>query len=311
MKKSNKKLIAIVGTTASGKTGLAVKLCPDFNGEVISADSRQVYKGMDIGTGKDLKEYKFKKWNKNIKIPYHLIDVVSPKTKFNLSNYQKKAFKAIDNVLGRGKNPFLVGGTGLYVQAVIDNYNLSFIKPNFKLRKELDELEIMDILNKLKKVSKLNKKEFKEITKEKNKRRLVRYLEFCLTNKKPLKELFKKQDPKYDVLILGLTFPKEILAGRIKKRLKERLEKEDMLGEVKRLKEGGVSWKRLEGFGLEYKYLSLYLKGEISYNEMFDGLDRAINQFAKRQKTWFKRDKRIVWVKNKTEAKKEIKKFLK
>jgi tRNA dimethylallyltransferase len=311
MENKKKKLIAIVGTTASGKTGLAVKLCLDFDGEVISADSRQVYRGMDIGTGKDLVEYRVKRGNKYIDIPYHLIDVASPKRRFTLASYQKKSFQAIDDVLARGKNAFLVGGTGLYSQAVIDNYNLSFVKPDLKLRKELDSLEIVDILNKLKKASKLSKKEFKEITKEKNKRRLVRYLEFCLTTNKPLGDLFTKQDPKYDVLIIGLTFPKDILERRIRKRLKDRLEKEDMLGEIERLKGEGVSWKKLEEFGLEYRYLSLYLRGNISYEQMFEEIIKASLQFAKRQLTWFKRDKRTIWVKNNTEAKKKIKEFLK
>jgi tRNA dimethylallyltransferase len=311
MENKKQKLIAIVGTTASGKTGLAVKLCLAFNGEVISADSRQVYKGMDIGTGKDLIEYRVKKGNKYIDIPYHLIDVVTPKRRFTLASYQKKAFRAIDDILASGKNVFLVGGTGLYSQAVIDNYNLSFVKPNLKLRKELDKLEIVDILNKLKKVSKLNKKEFKKITKEKNKRRLVRYLEFCLTTKKPLKDLFTKQEPRYEVLIIGLTFDKDVLESRIRKRLKDRLEKEDMLGEVERLRSEGLSWKKLEEFGLEYKYLSLYLKGNISYEQMFEEIVRASVQFAKRQLTWFKKDKRTIWIKNNTEAKKRIKEFLK
>lgn len=306
----------IAGTTASGKTRLGVNLALKFNGEIVSADSRQVYKGMDVGTGKDLKEYSLRLTNKNgrlksIDIPYHLIDVVDPKIRFNLADYQKKAFDAIDDILSRGKVPFLVGGTGLYVQSIIDNYDLSGPGPDKKLRAELEKLSIDNIIKKLKTDCRVSSKKFNEITKEKNKRRLVRYLEFCLTTKKPLDELFKKNKPRYNALILGLTFDKKTLSNRIEKRLKERLDKEDMVGEVEMLKSNGLSWKRLEEFGLEYKWLSLYLRGLINYNEMFDGLSSDTRRFAKRQMTWFKRDKRVIWPKDKKESVRLVDEFLK
>ena len=150
MKKEKKKLIVILGPTASGKTSLAVELAYKFNGEIVSADSRQVYKGMDIGTGKDLEEYKFKGKN----IPYHLIDVVKPNTKFSLARYQKLAYKAIDNILKGGKAPFLVGGTGLYIQAVVDGYVLPLAKPDLELRKRLAKFSLKQLLARLKKSSK-------------------------------------------------------------------------------------------------------------------------------------------------------------
>lgn len=311
MSKENKKLIVIVGTTASGKTSLGVDLALQFNGEIVSADSRQVYKGMDIGTGKDLQEYTIEKGNKKTNIPYHLIDVIDPKKRFTLLDYQKQAFKAIDDILARGKVPILVGGSGLYIQAVIDNYNLSVSTPDNNLRAELEKLSIEEILNQLKKVSKLSVKEFEQITEEKNKRRLIRYLEYCLVSKKPLKNLFKKNKPKYDLLMLGLTFSNEILSERIEKRLKTRIEDDGMIEEVKRLHDEGLSWKRLDEFGLEYRLISLYLRRKISYEAMFLELLKGIKNFAKRQKTWFKRDKRIIWIENKSQAKKLVKEFLK
>ncbi len=311
MGKDKQKLIVIAGTTASGKTALGVDLALRFNGEIVSADSRQVYRGMDIGTGKDLKEYTVKRNGKKTKVPYHLIDVVSPRTRFGLASYQKKAFKAIDDILSRGKIPFLVGGTGLYIQSIVDNYDLSGPTPDKKLRDELEKLNIEEIVEKLKIECKISDKKFQEIVKEKNKRRLARYLEFCVTTKKPLDELFKKNKQKYNTLMLGLTFDKDTLSQRIEKRIIERLEKEDMVGEVERLKSDGISWKRLEGFGLEYRWLSLYLKDIVTYNEMVGGLSSDTRKFAKRQMTWFKRDKRIVWPKEKMGSIKLVKDFLK
>ena len=297
------KLIVVLGPTATGKTRLGVGLCVKFNGEIVSADSRQVYKGMDVGTGKDLEEYK--------NISYHLIDVVSPNVRFDLARYQKQAFQAIDDILLREKQPFLIGGTGLYIQAVVDNYNLSDIDPDEKLRKKLNELSVDQIIKRLEKISKLSKKDFQEVAHEKNKRRIVRYLEYCLTTKKSLKNLFKKNKPKYDLLILGLTCSKEELNKKIDKRLLKWLNEEDLLGEVEKLHRQGVSWKRFEEFGLEYKWASFYLQGKIGYQEMQELISCDIKKFAKRQMTWFKRDKRIKWIKNEKQAEKLTKEFLK
>lgn len=307
--KNNNKIIVILGPTSGGKTKLAVWLAQKFNGEIVSADSRQVYCGMDVGTGKDLKEYKIGKK----KINYYLIDIVSPKTEFNLAKYQKLAYGAIDDILSRGKRPIIAGGSGLYIQAVVNNYQLSAVKPDKKLRAKLEKMtaeKLFAILKKidLKKAKSLNESEWK------NKRRLIRHIEIARmpANKSPL-PLFVKEGgiERYNLLLLGLTFPKEILEERIYKRLVERLEKENMIGEVKRLRKEGISWKRLEGFGLEYKYVSLYLRGKLGYDEMVNLLNIAIRQFAKRQMTWFKRDKRIKWVKSKQEARELVKNFFK
>ncbi len=324
---NNKKIVVVLGTTASGKTSMAVKLANKFNGEIISADSRQVYRGMDIGTGKDLKEYKIKskvkgpavtkalagkQKSKVVNVPYHLIDIISPKTEFNLAKYQKLAYKAIDDILARGKTPIIVGGTGLYIQAIVDEYKLSSAKPDKKLREKLEKMTVDKLFLKLKK---LNSKKAKSLNESdrKNKRRLIRYIEQTriATNKDTNSHKPKQSFKQFDFLLLGLTYSRDVLQKRIYKRLIERLEKENMIGEVKRLRKGEVSWKRLEEFGLEYKYISLYLRKKLTYEEMVEKLYIAIRQFSKRQMTWFKRDKRIKWVKNKTEAEKYIKKFLK
>lgn len=302
------KLITILGPTASGKTKLAVKLAQKFNGEIVSADSRQVYKGMDIGTGKDLKEYiiEAKDRKSKIKIPYHLIDIVSPKEKFSLAKYQKLAFKAIDDIIKRGKLPILVGGSGLYLWSVIYNYNIPKLKPDFKFRKSLEEKSPVLLISIIKKLNPSFEKKISESDK-KNKRRLVRYYEVLKKDSR-----FKPQvsEKKYNVLILGISKPKEELQKRIYNRLIERFEKEDMIGEVKRLRKSGLSWKRLEDFGLEYKFISFYLQNKIDYKEMVEKLFIAIKQFSKKQLTWFRRDKNIKWISCFSEAQKEITRFI-
>lgn len=305
------KVLVILGTTSAGKTGLAVKLAAELGGEIISADSRQVYKGMDIGTGKDLKEYKVD--GKRIK--YHLIDVVSPKTKFDLAKYQKLALKAINDVSNLGKLPIIVGGSGLYLQAIVDNYQLSSVKPDLGLRAALEKLSVAQLYAKLKRL----KPEFAERlnnSDRNNKRRLVRYLEIAGQDKiSRVKKTKPEEDPKksvspYDFLLLGLEWPDDVLRERIISRLHDRLEKEGMIKEIERLHEEGVSWERLMSFGLEYKFVSRYLLEEIDYETMVEKLGIAIYRFAKRQKTWFRRwekqGKKIIWVADLKDAKKEI-----
>ncbi len=303
MKIKNNTVLVILGPTASGKTSLAVSLALKYQGEIISADSRQVYKGMDIGTGKDLKEYKVG----SKKIPYHLIDVVSPKTSFNLAKYQKKAISSISDILKRKKLPILVGGSGLYLQAVVDNYKLSESKPNIERRNKLELLSVSELYSYITKLKANFAKNLNNSDKN-NKRRLIRYIEIIEDGE----TVSKKDKDLYNFLIIGLKPEKELLKEKIIKRLKERLEKENMLEEVKRLKREGVSWKRLKSFGLEYKYVSQYLLKEISYEEMEEKLASAICQFAKRQNSWFKRwqkqGRKIHWIKDIKEAEKLINK---
>lgn len=304
-KKKLDKVIVILGPTAAGKTSLAVHLASKYKGEIVSADSRQVYQGMDVGTGKDLAEYKMG----NKSIVYHLIDVVSPNTEFNLAQYQKLALKAIADIIARGKLPIIVGGTGLYLQAIVDNYHLSAVSPDMRKRGELEALNKEQLFTRLEKLKpefalKLNNSD------KNNPRRLVRYLEILEKEGK----LSSKQKPLYDFLVLGLDFPDEILRERIVKRIIQRLENEDMLGEVDRLHDSGVSWERLISFGLEYKFLSYHLLEKLDYEEMIQKLSDASYRFAKRQKTWFKRwekqGRKIHWLSGEDEAKKLIDNYL-
>jgi tRNA dimethylallyltransferase len=305
-KKNKEKVIVILGPTASGKTALAVKLAYNFSGEIISADSRQVYIGMDIGTGKDLAEYSI--FNKAI--PYHLIDVYDPKKVFSLAKYQAMAFLSIKDILKRKQLPFLVGGSGLYLQAVVDNYLLSAIKPVFGQRMEYENLELEELQKRIKKI---NFKFFKSINNSdlNNKRRLARYLE-VLSIEKDFSP--KKGESKYDFLILGLNPKREIIKDKIYNRLVKRLEDEDMIGEVKKLNESGISFSRLESFGLEYKYIAWYLQNKINYKQLVDQLFLAISRFSKNQVSWFRRWEKqgveINWVNNYDEAEQKIKEFI-
>lgn len=304
------KVIVILGTTASGKTGLGIELARNFKGEIVSADSRQVYRGLDIGTGKDLPDYE----KGGERVSYHLIDVVDPCERFSVADFQKRAFVAMDDIIVRNKVPIVVGGTGQYLEALVDNYVLSETRPDEVLRQELEKKgidELYEMILGLNKIfaSKINDRD------KKNKRRLIRYVEVLNASKGHFEPLKRPRESKYEFLILGLTWPKEILAERIDKRLKERLEKEDMVGEVQGLEREGVSFERLEEFGLEYRYIAQYLKDELEYDEMVERIARESKKFAKRQMTWYRRwekmGRKINWIKNISEAKELVKKFLK
>ncbi len=305
MTEQDKKVIVILGPTASGKTSSGVGLADKFSGEIISADSRQVYCGMDIGTGKDLAEYKI--GDKNI--PYHLIDVVDPSANFNVAKYQKQVYAAIKDIQKRGKLPIIVGGTGLYISAVTEGYQFVETKDSSKekVRADLDKLSLNKLLQRL---EKLDPHTFDSANKN-NRRHIQRALEiYYLTGGRPKSEIEQKIKPDLEFLKIGINYPKEILTERIDIRLKERLEKEGMIDEVKDLHRQGVSWDRLDSFGLEYRWLARYLQEKISYDEMAENLSRDIKHFAKRQMTWFRRDKDIKWINEYKKIEKEVKDFL-
>lgn len=297
MKNAKNKMIVILGPTASGKSELAVKLAKKFNGEIISADSRQVYKGMDIGTGKVTKK-------EMEDIPHHLLDVASPKRKFTVVQYRKLALKAIEKIFKKGKIPIICGGSGFYIQALIDGLTIPPVPPDWKLRKKLEKKPIEKLYKILKK---LDPERAKSIDR-KNKRRIIRAIEIA----KKLKKIppLKKEPLPYRVLILGIKREKEELKKLIRKRLLKRLRR-GMVAEVKRLKKLGISWKRLEEFGLEYRWVARYLQGKISKKEMIEKLQKEIEDYARRQMVWFKKDQRIIWIKNQKEAEKLVKDFLK
>lgn len=298
------KLIVILGPTASGKSDLAVQLSLFLKKklkkevEIISADSRQVYQKMNIGTGKITK--------KEMRgIPHHLLDIVSPKTKFSVAQYQKKAHKKIDEIFKKNRLPIVVGGTGFYIQSITDGLIIPQVKPNWQLRKKLEKKSVNELYKILKKIDQERAKKIDN----KNPRRLIRAIEIVTTSKKPVPKS-KITPPPYQILIIGLEKSKSELKKLIRKRLIQRLNK-GMVREVKKLKKNGLSWKRLEDLGLEYRWLALYLQKKISYQEMVGSLERAIIQFSKRQITWFKRDHRIHWIKNYQEVKMKINTFLK
>lgn len=298
------KVLVILGPTASGKTSLGVKLASKLKGEIISADSRQVYRNMDIGTGKDLAEYG--------KIPYHLIDVVNPEEEFNLAKYQKLAEKAIKDILSRGKLPIIVGGTGLYLQAIVSGYKLNKNTPNPARRLELEKMTALELYRILEK----EKPEFAASVNNSdrnNPRRLVRYLEIIESGETPKKVSQRKAQ--YDFLLLGLAPDDEIMRGRILKRIIDRLDNEDMVCEVERLIDKGVSVNWLTALGLEYRHIAWYLENKLDYKEMISRLATATYRFAKRQKTWFKRwqkqGQKINWITNLEEATMIVKSWLK
>ena len=277
------KLIVILGPTAVGKSNLAVKLAKKFNGEIISADSRQVYRGMDIGTAKPTKK-------EMQGIPHHLLDVASPKKRFTVVQYRKLALEAINNILRKGKIPILCGGTGFYIQAVVDGILIPEVKPDWMLRSSLNKLETKELFKKLKK---LDPKRAKTIE-QKNRRRLIRALEIIIKTKKPVPPL-KKEPLPYPILIIGIKRPFQELKKRIKKRFLKWL-KQGLIKEVKNLRKSGLSWKKIEDFGIHYRVVVQYLQNKISYKEMIENSIKEIQNYAKRQMTWFKKDKRIKWV---------------
>jgi len=297
MKKDGRKLIVILGPTASGKSELAVKLAGKFNGEIISADSRQVYKGMDIGTGKITEKEKKG-------IPHYLLDVTSPKTRFTVTQYGKLALKSIDKIFQKNKLPILCGGTGFYIQALIDGIIIPEVKPDWKLRNKLEKKSTKELYKIL---QKLDPKRARIIDKF-NPRRLIRAIEIVIKTRKTVPTLEKNPLP-YSILMIGIKKSPEELKRLIKKRLLKRLHR-GMINEIRKLREDGVSWKRLEDFGLEYRYIAQYLQRKINYEDMKEKIQKESEHYAKRQMTWFKRDKRIKWIKTKKEAEILVKKFI-
>lgn len=278
--------VTILGPTASGKTTLAAKLARELNGEIISADSRQVYRGMDIGTGKDLEDYKVN----GLQIPYHLIDIVSPETEFNLYEYLNHFYSTFENIISRKKLPFLVGGTGLYISAVIQRYSLKRADFTSPRAEELNNYE----MDRLKQILLSKKKNLHNKTDLNEKHRLIKAILVAESETDLAGKL-----PELNSVVIGIMTDRNIIRERITERLKKRLD-EGMVEEVRNLVISGISYEKLENFGLEYRYLSLYLKGELSYDEMFTKLNSSIHRFAKRQMTWFRKMERegvkIHWI---------------
>ncbi|NVO11060.1 MAG: tRNA (adenosine(37)-N6)-dimethylallyltransferase MiaA [Bacteroidales bacterium] len=288
MKTSKYDLITILGPTASGKTQLAAHVAQKLNGEIISGDSRQVYRGMNLGTGKDYQDYTVN----NINIPYHLIDIVDAGTKYNVYEFQKDFFRVYNEIKSRGNTPILCGGSGLYIESVIKGYKLIAVPDNTELRLIMKGKSDDELIKQLSSYKKLHNE-----TDTTNRKRLERAIE--------IEEYYANNDvdesplPKLNNIIFGVRYSRNNERNRISCRLKQRL-KDGMVDEVKALLDSGIKAEDLIYYGLEYKYLTQYIIGEISWDEMFNQLNNAIAQFAKRQMTWFRRMERngidIKWI---------------
>jgi len=282
-------LITILGPTATGKTGLAAHLAARLNGEVISADSRQIYRGMDLGTGKDYADY----FVNGVEIPSHLVDIEDAGVHYNVFRFQTDFIKVFEEIRSRNKFPVLCGGSGLYIEAVLKNYRLIEVPPNKALRKELEGKTLGELTEILKNL----KPKLHNHTDVETDRRAIRAIEI---------EKYYAENPQFDSsfpeissLNIGINFDRELRRQKITTRLKQRLD-EGMLDEVQKLLDSGLTPEQLIYYGLEYKYLTLHLTGKLSYDEMFRQLEIAIHQFAKRQMTWFrgmeKRGTKIRWI---------------
>ena len=277
----DKRMITILGPTASGKTDLAAHLAARLNAEIISADSRQVYRGMDIGTGKDLADYTVE----GHAIPYHLIDICEPGTKYNLFRYQQDFLDSYEDIRSRGVLPILCGGTGLYIEAVLKGYSLSPVPQNPALRTELEGKNLEELTNILVDLKRRNHSVMHNKTDVDSCQRAIRAIEIETYNlTKPTEE---RQCPPIDSLIIGVDIEREARREKITHRLKTRLEG-GMLDEIDGLLKRGIPAEDLIYYGLEYKFVTEYLIGKLSYDEMFQQLEIAIHQFAKRQMTWFR-----------------------
>jgi tRNA dimethylallyltransferase len=295
---SRPKIIAIVGPTASGKSGLAVLIAKKYNGEIISADSRQVYVGLNIGTGKITKK-------EMSGVPHHLLDVTNPKKRFTVSDFKELADKAIADVLYRGKLPIICGGTGFYIDAVAKNILLPDVQVNKKLREKLSKKTTLQLFEILKKLD----EERADAIGKHNAVRLIRAIEIvtALGKVPPI-----KTEPKYEVLSIGIKIEKDVLKEKIYARLISRI-KQGMINEAKKLHEKGLSWKRMNELGLEYRALAQHLSERLTKQEMIEKLNREIYQYARRQIQWFKRDQNIRWfnVNETTKINTAVTKFLK
>lgn len=316
------RIIVILGQTATGKSDFSVEIAKkikglnqsrrlvartsrsEVSGEIISADSRQIYKGMNLGTGKISK--------KEMRgVPHHLLDIALPSKVFTVNDFQKRAFKKIREIIKRNKVPIICGGTGFYIDAVVNGTIFPDVPPNKALREKLYSKSAIALFEYLKK---LDPDRAKNIDSN-NKVRLIRAIEIAKALGKVPPARSYPEGNEFEALKIGLTLPSEILKERIRTRLLARIKK-GMIKEVENLRKQGMSWKRMNALGLEYRYVSFHLQNKMTKEEMINKLNTEIWHFAKRQKTWFKRDSNTVWIdprykSEKNKAQKEIKKFLK
>lgn len=290
--KERSKIIALVGPTASGKSEVAVKLAKKYGGEILSVDSRQIYRGMDIGTGKVTSKWKLlggKRVFVYKGVPHYGIDIASPKRQYSVTQFQKYSHRVIADMLGRGKLPILCGGTAHWIDAVIYDQKFPAVKPNTALRKQLSKLSNAQLYKKLQKLD----PERAAVIDANNPRRLVRAVEIVMVTGKAIPKITAKSP--YTVLWLGIKTDPGELQKKIKRRLAARA-KTGMFHEIESLHKQGISWQKLWNFGLEYRYGSLYLQGKMTKEEALEKLETEINKYSKRQMTWWKRNKDIQWM---------------
>ena len=279
------KLVVVAGPTASGKSSLGLTLAQTFHGEIVSADSRQVYRGLDLGTAKVTP-------TERALVPHHLLDIVDPRETYTVARFQREAIAAIDAILARQRQPLLVGGSPHYIQALVDHLDIPAIEPQPELRAQLEARPLAELLAEL---EQLDPRCAATIDRQ-NPRRVIRALEVCLVTGLPFSEQRRVADPLYNCLLLAIAWPRQELYARIDARVDERME-QGMVAEVRALLAEGLSHERLEAFGLEYRFISRLLRGDFPGEaEMVERLKFAIHDFTRRQLTWFRKDQRLTWI---------------
>lgn len=308
MNRQHKKLITVLGPTAGGKTTWSLELAKKYNGEVVNCDSRQIYKWMNVGTAKE--PGKWKNLNKRRAyviegIPHYLIDFLTPDVDFSVAEFQRRAIRRIKEIQRRGKVPFLVGGTGLYIKAVVDNMKIPQVKANQNLRDSLETKDNEELWHLL---GRMDPGALKVVDPQ-NKRRIIRALEVCILTGKPFSEQRGMGVPIFETLQIGIRVPREELQGRINRRVQHMLER-GLINEVKLLRNKGYKWDAPGMSGIGYKEMGNYIRGHMDLQEATELLRRNTSRYSRRQETWFKRDHRIKWIDDRKKAHKVVSEFL-
>ncbi len=308
MNRQHKKLIAVLGPTAGGKTTWSLELAKKYDGEIVNCDSRQIYKWMNVGTAKEPGKWKSTGGRRAYVIdgvPHYLIDFLSPDQDFSVAEYQRRAIRRIKEIQRRGKLPIMVGGTGLYIKAVVDNMRIPQVKANQNLRDSLETKDNEELWHLL---GRMDPGALKVVDPQ-NKRRIIRALEVCILTGKPFSQQRGMGEPIFEALQIGIRVPREELHHRINQRVTHMIER-GLIDEVKELRKMGFEWGAPGMSGIGYKEIGNYIRGEMDLHEASTLLRRNTRRYSRRQETWFKRDHRIKWVEDREGAHKLVKDFL-